>query len=171
MEKCFIWNCKDKSMDYREIVEALDLSSHPEGGFYKEVYRSDTQVRSKNRTRVAGTGIYFLLPKDVCTNWHRVSSDECWHFYKGKKLVLEIIDEQGNFDQIFLSNVLSDESRFQTVVPKNCWQRAYSTGSYSLVGCTVAPGFEFEDFEMIEPQALADQYSDIEAKILNDPFS
>lgn len=153
-----------------QIIQTLQLEPHPEGGYYRETYRSAEQVRQGGENaRNAGTGIYFLLPANVCTNWHRVSSDELWHFYKGDKLMLEIVDTEGNFSQLQLGADLSEE-RLQALVPKNCWQRAYSTGDYSLVGCTVAPGFEFEDFEMIVPQQLADQHPNIAPKIMHDPF-
>lgn len=159
-----------KSTEYRKVVDELGLEPHPEGGFYKETYRSGQQVHSDSGTRAAATGIYFLLPEGVCTNWHRVSSDELWHFYKGHKLVLEMINQERDFNQIFLDNKLANDRHFQGVIPKNCWQRAYSAGSYSLVGCTVAPGFEFEDFEMVEKQSLAERYPSIETKVRNDPF-
>jgi len=158
-----------KNRDYQTIIEALDLSPHPEGGFYKEVYRSSTRVRAENKTRDAGTGIYFLLPAGVCSNWHRVRSDELWHFYQGDELVLEFISEERSFQRVMLNNDLSEHSTFQQLVPKDCYQRAYSRGHYSLVGCTVSPGFEFEDFEMIEPQKLASFYPDFENEIVSNP--
>jgi predicted cupin superfamily sugar epimerase len=155
----------------KAIISALGLEPHPEGGYYKETYRSEKLVqRNGDKRRAAGTGIYFLLPGKVCTSWHRVTSDELWHFYEGDKLILEIIDPDGNFKQLPLCDKLSADCSYQRLVPQNCWQRAYSTGAYSLVGCTVTPGFEFEDFEMIEQEKLADRYPDIAEKIKNDPF-
>lgn len=158
-----------ENTDYRVIIEALDLSPHPEGGFYKEVYRSTTQVHTDNKTRAAGTGIYFLLPAGVCSNWHRVQSDELWHFYKGEELVLEIIERDGVFQQVIMNNDLNKHPVLQQLVPKDCWQRAYSRGAYSLVGCTVSPGFEFEDFKMIDPQKLAENYPQLKEKIVRNP--
>lgn len=155
-----------------EIIEQLDLEKHPEGGYFRETYRANEIVQGEDeKDRSAGTGIYFLLAEGVCTNWHRVSSDELWHFYKGEKLVLEVIDSQGNFNRLFLNNELSDEGKFQQLIPKHCWQRAYSMGSYTLVGCTVNPGFEFEDFEMIEVDELANKFPDISAEITRNPFA
>jgi len=157
--------------DYKQIVDKLGLSAHPEGGFYKEMYRSKTSVHNDaGDARSAGTAIYFLLPAQVCTNWHRVSSDELWHFYHGDKLILEIIDADGQFKQLSLADEIEAEGSYQALVPQNCWQRAYSTGRYSLVGCTVSPGFEFEDFEMIEQDELAEQYPNIADSITNVPF-
>lgn len=162
----------DEKSEISNIIETLDLSPHPEGGFYKEVYRSDEEVnRSDGSIRSAGTAIYFLLPSGICTKWHRLKSDEQWHFYEGEKLVLETVDPEGNFSQLPLCNKLSADCSYQQVVPKNCWQRAYSTGTYSLVGCTVSPGFEFDEFEMIEQYDLAERFPDIAAKIKNNPFS
>jgi predicted cupin superfamily sugar epimerase len=160
----------DHQPDVQKIIDVLDLKPHPEGGYFRETYRSDREVKCRDGVaRNAGTGIYFLLPSQICTNWHRVSSDELWHFYKGDKLILEIIDTKGNFEQLTLGNDITD-SGFQLLVPQNCWQRAYSTGRYSLVGCTVAPGFEFDDFEMIEQEVLAEQYPDIAYQITDLPF-
>lgn len=81
-----------------------------------------------------------------------------------------MIDGEGNFSRRFLDNELAGKGRFQQVIPKNCWQRAYSTGDYTLVGCTVTPGFEFEDFEMTEAEKLVQEYEDLEMVIMNDPF-
>ncbi|MDZ7681402.1 MAG: cupin domain-containing protein [Fodinibius sp.] len=156
---------------YKQIVDDLELSPHPEGGYYKEIYRSDHRVqRDEGAARSAGTGIYFLLPDQLCTNWHRVASDELWHFYRGDKLVLEIIDANGDFKQLLLADEIETDGSYQALVPRNCWQRAYSTGLYSLVGCTVSPGFEFDDFEMIEPEVLAERHPDIAEEITGDPF-
>lgn len=155
----------------QEIINALDLSPHPEGGYYKETYRSEMNVETEDgKSRSAATGIYFLLTKEICTSWHHVSSDELWHFYKGDPLVLEIINEQGKFSKRLLNDELTRKGQFQQLIPKNCWQRAYSTGEYTLVGCTVSPGFEFEDFEMIEEAELAEQFSEIRSDIVRHPF-
>jgi predicted cupin superfamily sugar epimerase len=153
-----------------QIIDELGLKTHPEGGYYRETYRSAEGVKRTNgNLRNAGTGIYFLLPSKVCTNWHRVDSDELWHFYQGDKLELEIINGQGDFEQRSLGDDLGTCSH-QELVPRNCWQRAYSTGAYSLVGCTVAPGFEFDDFEMIDQESLANQYPEIASSILDASF-
>ncbi|WP_138431263.1 cupin domain-containing protein [Fodinibius saliphilus] len=159
----------DKTVD--EIVDALELKPHPEGGYYRETYRSKNKVKGAgDEMRSAGTAIYFLLPSKVCTNWHRVSSDELWHFYEGDDLVLEIIDEQGKFKRHKMGNAISEATTFQRLVPASCWQRAYGIGTFSLLGCTVSPAFEFENFEMIAPSELAGQHQDLAQKILFDPF-
>ena len=153
------------------IIDVLELEPHPEGGFYREIYRNDELVtRENNQSRSAGTAIYFLLPEGICTDWHRLEVDELWHFYEGNELILEIINTEGKFQQLKLCDSLAKEDRYQQLVPKNCWQRAYSTGSYSLVGCTVTPGFEFEDFEKVSSSSLAEQYPNFASEIKRDPF-
>lgn len=162
---------EDKT-EIKELVDRLNLSPHPEGGYYREVYRSKEDIkRSGGELRNAGTGIYFLLPAEIYTSWHRVTSDELWHFYEGDRLILEVIDSDGEFKQLPLCEKLPAGCDYQRLVPQNCWQRAYSTGAYSLAGCTVTPGFEFEDFEMVEQEQLANWYPEIAEKITNDPFS
>lgn len=159
-----------KKSNVEQIIGFLGLKPHPEGGYFKETYRSAEMVNLvSGDARNAGTGIFFLLPAGVCSDWHRVRSDELWHFYDGDKLKLEIINADGNFRQLTLGDDLPNCS-YQGLVPANCWQRAYSIGEYSLVGCTVSPGFEFDDFEMVDPKVLAGQYSDIASKIIADPF-
>ncbi|MEL7833045.1 cupin domain-containing protein [Fodinibius sp. Rm-B-1B1-1] len=156
--------------DVEQVINRLNLSPHPEGGHYRECYRSEQDVWLPNdEKRSAGTGIYFLLAEGELSNWHRVRWDEGWHFYDGDPLMLEIIDRDGSLKRLALGNTFAKEVAFQRLVPQNCWQRAYCTGRYSLVGCTVSPGFEFEDFEMIEPKKLAQEYPDIADDILKSP--
>lgn len=156
----------------RTLIDNLDLSPHPEGGYYRETFRSACQVRTPDagRKRCAGTGIYFLLPAGVCTNWHRVRSDELWHFYEGDPVVLEVITKTGQYERIELAGQADGQYAFQGLAPAQCWQRAWSAGSYSLVGCTVTPGFEFEDFEMQEAGVLAERYPRLKGKITHHPF-
>lgn len=158
--------------EVQRIIDAFNLEPHPEGGYYRETYRGNELIRRLNGDRrSAGTGIYFLLPQEVCTNWHRVNSDELWHFYRGDQLILEIIDNNGRFNREFLNDNPDGEILLQKLVLRNTWQRAYSTGRYSLCGCTVSPGFEFEDFEMIEADDLASKYPAIASDITYNPFS
>ena len=156
--------------DAKQIINRLDLSPHPEGGYFSETYKSDQQVSlPKGEQRSAGTAIYFMLTEGELSNWHRVRWDELWHFYAGNQLVLEVIGKDGMLNKLKLGNDLMNDVEFQQLVPQHCWQRAYSTGPYSLVGCTVSPGFEFEDFEMIEPEQLAEKYPDMRDDILTNP--
>jgi uncharacterized protein len=135
------------------IVEKLALRPHPEGGFYRETYRSKVSlpggVAGSKRSRAAGTAILFLLPEGSCSLFHRLKTDEIWHFYLGGPLVLVELRETGEMARIAVGPDLLAGQELQHVVPAGRWFGAYpAPGSgFSLVGCTVAPGFEFEDLE------------------------
>jgi predicted cupin superfamily sugar epimerase len=119
------------------LIQLLDLKPHPEGGYFRETYRDS------NEGRAHSTAIYFLLKAGEVSRWHRVDAAEVWHFYRGAPLELKI----GKQTYMLGSNI--DEAQVpQLVVPPNAWQAARSLGDYTLVGCTVAPGFEFSKFEM-----------------------
>jgi predicted cupin superfamily sugar epimerase len=140
-------------MDAEAIVQALDLSPHPEGGFYRETWRGRHQVtgrsHGKDVERAASTAIYFLLPFQTFSAFHRVSSDEVWHHYDGVPLELHVIDDHGRHERFVLGNDLAKGERPQFVVPADVWQAAAPVGrGHVLVGCTVAPGFDFADFEL-----------------------
>lgn len=124
-----------------ELIEDFDLEPHPEGGWYRQVFKSPERVRrtSDGAYRSAITTIYFLLVAGTYSRWHRVESDEVWHFYEGDPLELTIRDGE---------TVILDHDYRVHVVPARAWQSARPLGSYVLVGCTVGPGFEFDDFEM-----------------------
>jgi predicted cupin superfamily sugar epimerase len=127
-----------------ELIESLGLKQHPEGGFYREIFRSSSLVTpGDSRTeRSALTTIYFLLTDDTYSRWHRVRSDEVWHLYEGGPLeVLELDDECQELAAHPVAPV--------HVVPAGRWQAARSLGPYTLVGCTVGPGFDFADFELL----------------------
>ncbi len=156
--------------DVKTIINKLDLSPHPEGGYYRERYRSKQNVQVLGDERSAGTSIYFLLAEGQLSNWHRVRWDELWHFYDGDPLILEVVTNEGELQKYTLDNSYAVDVPFQGLVPQNCWQRAYSTGHFSLVGCTVSPGFEFDDFEMVEPEKLAQMYPQIADKIMSNPL-
>ena len=131
-----------------ELIEKLELKPHPEGGFYREIFRSSEIVTPADQRgeRPALTTIYFLLTDDMFNRWHRVRSDEVWHLYEGGPLEVMELDAQ-----------CRDLSTFDVapvhVVPAGTWQAARSLGPYSLVGCTVGPGFEFADFELLAEHA------------------
>ena len=125
------------SSEADRLIALLDLKPHPEGGWFRETYRED------NAGRAHSTAIYFLLKQGEASRWHRVDAAEVWHFYKGSALELLI----GKATYILGDNI--DEAQApQIVVPPNAWQAARTLGEYTLVGCTVAPGFEFSKFEM-----------------------
>ena len=137
------------------LIETLGLSPHPEGGYYGELYRSPATVHPDDGRgpRSALTTIYFLLPQGSVSRWHRVQSDEVWHYYEGAPLDLWMASPEGDQVDHYRLGPLDKAQRPVWTVPAGHWQAARSTGSYTLVGCTVGPGFDFRDF------ALASQES------------
>lgn len=133
-----------------ELVRVLDLRSHPEGGRFRETFRSRRMVRtSDGRERWALTSILYLLARGERSRWHRVSSDETWHWYEGSPLDLYLMNpECGSLVHHGLGPVDGDV-RPCRVVPAGWWQAAQSQGAYTLVGCVVAPGFEFFDHRFL----------------------
>jgi predicted cupin superfamily sugar epimerase len=130
------------------IIRRLRLKPHPEGGHYRETFRD-----SAKRGRAHSTAIYFLLRRGEDSRWHRIDAAEIWHFYAGAPLELSL-KKEGRAKRLVLGNDLAKKQSPQIVVPAHVWQRARSLGDYTLVGCTVAPGFEFRKFE-IAPEAVA----------------
>jgi predicted cupin superfamily sugar epimerase len=134
-----------------ELIETLGLVPHPEGGYYREIYRSVDQVNPPDGrgSRAVLTTIYFLLNAGDQSRWHQVDSDEVWHLYVGGPLeLLEMDANGGDLIQRQLTRVGDEGMPVHTVAARN-WQAARSLGSYTLVGCTVAPGFDFADFRML----------------------
>ena len=127
-----------------EIIARLDLKPHPEGGHYRETFR-DADVDAGGRSR--STVIYFLLARGERSHWHRVDAVEIWHYYAGDALTLRIAYDGGQ-RSIKLGADLAAGEAPQAIVPAHAWQAAESTGDWTLVGCTVAPGFEFSKFEL-----------------------
>lgn len=128
-----------------EIIETLGMQPHPEGGYYAETFRDPACDASG---RAASTAIYFLLPEGVLSRWHKVDAVEVWHWYGGAPLELLISDAEGPVELVTLGSDLAAGQRPQAVVPRHAWQQAQSLGDFTLVGCTVAPGFTFDGFEM-----------------------
>jgi predicted cupin superfamily sugar epimerase len=127
-----------------DIIARLDLQPHPEGGHYRETFR-DISVDAEGRSR--STAIYFLLARGERSHWHRVDAVEAWHYYAGSVLTLRIADENGERSIKLGADLVAGEVP-QAIVPAHAWQTAESTGDWTLVGCTVAPGFEFAKFEL-----------------------
>ena len=125
-----------------EIIALLDLKSHPEGGWYRETFRDPHPVNGRS----AGTAIYFLLAEGEAFHWHRVDATEIWHFHAGDPLELRIADPVER--SLTLGPDLIAGERPQGIVPTGAWQAARSLGAWTLVGCTVSPGFDFAGFEM-----------------------
>ena len=135
-------------------INKLGLKSHPEGGFYREVYRSEEVMENgKLPKRYSGernfsTSIYFLLNKEQISTFHKLKSDEIWHFYTGSPLKIHIITQDGIYKVMKLGIDLSNGENLQIVIPHNNWFAAelLDKSSFSLIGCTVSPGFDFNDF-------------------------
>lgn len=134
----------------QQLIEKLSLQPHPEGGYYREVYRSELQVHSAavDNLRSAMTDIYFLLPAGQVSRWHRVAHDELWNFYEGAPLsLLQLSSDLLDLQQYCLD---PNCARYKQMIPAGCWQAAKTQGDFTLVGCTVAPGFDFSDFRMLK---------------------
>lgn len=134
-----------------ELIDALGLQPHPEGGFYRETFRDALPSLSEAR-RSASTAIYFLLPAGVTSRWHRVDAAEVWHFYAGSPLLLRFVDPMASqhAETVTLGGDVGAGERPQAVVPAGHWQQAVSLGAYTLVGYTVAPAFQFDRFEIAD---------------------
>ena len=128
-----------------EIIARLELKPHPEGGHYRETFR-DARVDANGRSR--STAIYFLLARGERSHWHRVDAVEVWHYYAGDALILQIAHEGCTRHTVRLGPDVVGGERPQAIVPAHAWQAGASTGDWTLVGCTVAPGFEFAKFEL-----------------------
>ena len=138
----------------QQLIHELQLEPHPEGGFYRELYRSTNKVQPQDaRTaRAAMTTIYFLLAAPAFSRWHAVASDELWHLYEGGPLELRISDPHVNAVHATRLDRVTDATRPVAIVPANHWQAARVLGDYALIGATVAPGFEFADFTFLASQ-------------------
>lgn len=138
-------------MDARTIVETLGMRPHPEGGWYVETFR-DTGNDTPAGGRGHSTAIYFLLERGQVSAWHRVrDAAEVWHHYAGAALRLTVCPEGGMPAPVIVGKDLPAGERPQAIVPANAWQTAESLGDWTLVGCTVAPGFDFASFELAPP--------------------
>jgi predicted cupin superfamily sugar epimerase len=127
-----------------DIIAWLELKPHPEGGYYRETFR-DTRTDANGRS--CSTAIYFLLARGARSHWHRIDAVETWHYYAGSALILQITDDGGQ-RSVRLGPDLAAGEVPQAIVPVQTWQAAESTGDWTLVGCTVAPGFDFAKFEL-----------------------
>ncbi len=139
-----------------QLVNQFQLEPHPEGGFFRETYRASEKIphgslpKRFKGDRSYSTAVYFLISKDKFSSLHRIQSDEAWHFYLGGPMTIVHISPEGKVEKIVLGQDVLNGQRIQYVVPAGYWFGAYlNPGSeYSLVGCTVAPGFDFADFEL-----------------------
>lgn len=157
---------REEENQMNDLITALNLQPHPEGGWYRETYRATETIpmaglpeRFKG-PRTHATVICFLLTSETFSALHRLKSDEQWHFYSGSPLTVHVIQLDGRYVPIKLGANLAQGETFQAVVPHGCWFGATvdTPDSYALVGCSVAPGFDFADFEMAERDILRKQF-------------
>lgn len=165
-EKKLLRQCQMQEITAKDLIQFYDLSPLPfEGGFYKETYRAQGVIpkealETHKGDRHFSTAIYFLLPKGVKSKLHRIKSDELWHFYLGGPLHVVQLFPGGKVEEIILGNNIKKGELLQHVVPAGCWFGAYPNENtdFSFVGCTVAPGFDFADFELADKQELSLQF-------------
>ena len=129
----------------QDIVRMLNLKPHPEGGHFRETFRDSQQIGAG---RVTSTAIYYLLARGDRSHWHRLDAVEVWHWYAGAPLQLEIAAAGGRIERITLGGDIAAGLRPQAVVPAKTWQAAQTTGDWTLLGCTLAPGFDFAKLEL-----------------------
>lgn len=154
-------------MNYKDIIEELQLQQHPEGGFYAETYRSSAFTLNQNgEKRNLSTAIYFLLLDTNKSNFHRIQSDELWFFHQGEPIEIVTIQD-GKAHSIILGNAIEKGELPQATIPANTWfgSKLKEGKGFALVSCTVAPGFDFLDFELAERENLANEFPNLEALI------
>jgi uncharacterized protein len=136
-----------ESLSAADVIRLLGLQPHPEGGYYAETFRDARLIEG----RAVSTAIYYLLDTGDVSQWHRVDAVETWHWHAGAPLVITVSPNGHDASAHYLGNDLKAGHRPQFVVPAGCWQTATSLGAWTLVGCTVAPGFDFKGFELAPP--------------------
>ncbi|MDP2038984.1 MAG: cupin domain-containing protein [Ignavibacteria bacterium] len=148
------------------IAERLSLQPHPEGGYFKEVYRAEDKIemvalpKRFSGDRNVCTSIYFILAGNDKSHFHKIKSDEIWHFYSGSVLFLHQIDINGNYSRIKIGNDIVAGETPQAIIPHGNWFAAEveDKNSFALVGCTVSPGFDFADFELAKQKDLCGKF-------------
>ncbi len=154
-----------------QLVELLKLEPHPEGGFYKEVYRSEESINYDSGQFPDGrnycTSIYYLLGSDDISRFHRIKSDETWHHYEGSSVTIHIIHEDGLYEALYLGKNLENNQFPQQTVPAGAWfgVTVDTPDSFALCGCTVSPGFDFQDFQMADRYMMLQAFPEHEAII------
>ncbi len=154
-------------------IDNLKLKEHPEGGYFREVYRSNEFISKKHLPgryssfRAFYTSIYFLLKSDEFSAFHRLKSDEIWHFYDGSPLLLYVIEQSGKLTTIKMGRNPDNDETLQVLIPKGYWFAAEVSRkeSYSLIGCTVSPGFDYDDFELGRRENLTEKYPGLKGVI------
>lgn len=154
-----------------QLIRLLELEPHPEGGFYKEVYRSEESINYGSGQFPDGrnycTSIYYLLGSDDISRFHRIKSDETWHHYEGSSITIQIIHEDGLYEALYLGKNLENDQLPQQTVPAGSWfgVTVDNPDSFALCGCTVSPGFDFRDFEMADRYKMLQAFPEHEAII------
>jgi len=141
----------DASLTWQALVQKLGLQPHPEGGYYREVFRSQNTIHINGQPRSAATSIYYLLGKGNYSAWHQLDADETWYFLAGQPLLLHVLTDDGALTTCQLGNVLSDEAAVsQYTVPAGRWFAAElaQDSTFALLACNVAPAFEFSAFKL-----------------------
>ncbi len=157
-------------MTAETIIEKLNLTSHPEGGFYRETYRADKSITLDNgKVRTTGTAIYYLLKDTDKSHFHKINADEIWLFHEGEPLEVLMITHEGNIETKILGNRLDLDQEPQVTIAANVWFAARIIGEkgFTLVSCIVAPGFEFEDFVLGDKDELIKLFPNIKDEIEN----
>ena len=163
----------------QELINTLELTPHPEGGYYKETYRSEGGIPKNalpddySGDRSYSTGIYFMLTADTFSAFHKINQDEMWHFYDGSPIELHMITADGEYSCVYIGRDIKNGEHLQHVVPGGVWfaSRVKENAEYSLLGCTVSPGFDFADFILpntTEMTALFPQHSEIISELTRD---
>ncbi len=155
-------------MEAKELIDFFDLKEHPEGGYFKEVYRSKGEILKQNLpknfigNRNYCTSIYFLLTSHKFSAFHKINQDEIWLFYKGYPLKLHTISPKGKYDSVLIGNDFSNGEIPQFTVPANYYFAAevLEKNAFSFVGCTVSPGFDFRDFILPSCNELSERFPD-----------
>ena len=155
-----------KGKEAKYWIEKLQLEAHPEGGYFRQTYRSEVLIAREGLparfagARAASTAIYFLLEGENFSAFHRLRSDEVWHFYGGDPLIVHVIELEGKYFSILLGCDPDAGQVLQGVVRAGCWFASHVAdwNSFAVAGCTVAPGFDFQDFEMARRAELVAQY-------------
>jgi uncharacterized protein len=157
---------KMTNRDARDWIEKLQLEPHPEGGYFRQTYRAEMVIAREalpagfSGNRAVSTAIHFLLEGKNFSAFHRLRSDELWHFYAGEALAVHVIEPEGNYFRILLGHDPEAGQVLQAVVRAGCWFASHVAdwNSFALVGCTVSPGFDFDDFEMGKREKLIASY-------------
>ena len=155
-------------MSVKNLIDKLQLQPHPEGGYYKETYRCDQRIGTEAGERNVSTAIYYLLENDDKSHFHRIRSDELWFFHLGEPLEIVFIRE-GVLESVILGNDLGKGQLPQAIIPANSWFASHikNEKGFTLVSCTVAPGFDFKDFEMAKRETLIQEYPQLKEVIEN----